>query len=196
MSGSAADPPRCAWAVAADGRPVELMTAYHDDEWGQVQRDDRRLFEKLCLEAFQSGLSWLTILRKRESFQRAFAGFEPARVARFDDADRARLMADSSIVRNRAKIDAVIWNAGRFDELVAREGPFAEWIDRTIPVRGPLPPDATMADLPAETAESASLARALRDRGFRFVGPTTAYAFMQATGIVDDHLPGCFRYRG
>ena len=196
MNPVTADTTRCAWAVGPGGGPVDLMTAYHDDEWGQVQRDDRRLFEKLCLEAFQSGLSWLTILRKRESFRSAFAGFEPALVARFDEADRARLMADASIVRNRAKIDAVIWNAGRFGELVANEGRFAEWIDRTIPARGPLPPGATMADLPAETAESRTLARALRDRGFRFVGPTTAYAFMQATGIVDDHLPGCFLYRG
>ena len=172
------------------------MTAYHDEEWGTIQRDDRRLFEKLCLEAFQSGLSWSTILRKRESFRSAFAGFEPAVVARFDAADRARLLADASIVRNRAKIDAAIWNAGRFAGLVAVEGPFVGWLERTVPRRGPLPPDATMADLPAETPESRALARALRDRGFRFVGPTTSYAFMQAVGLVDDHLPGCFRYRG
>ena len=196
MNPVTADTTRCAWAVGPGGGPVDLMTAYHDDEWGQVQRDDRRLFEKLCLEASQSGLSWLTILRKRESFREAFAGFEPARVARFDGVDRARLLADASIVRNRLKIDAVIWNAGRFLELVGEQGPFAGWLDRTIPRRGPLRPDATMADLPAETAESRTLAAVLRGRGFRFVGPTTVYAFMQATGIVDDHLPGCFRYSG
>jgi len=196
VSARADDPPRCGWAVDREGRPIELLTAYHDDEWGTVQRDDTRLFEKLSLEAFQSGLSWLTILRKRESFREAFAGFEPARVARFDSVDRARLLADASIVRNRLKIDAVIWNAGRFLELVGEQGPFAGWLDRTIPRRGPLRPDATMADLPAETAESRTLAAVLRGRGFRFVGPTTVYAFMQATGIVDDHLPGCFRYSG
>jgi DNA-3-methyladenine glycosylase I len=172
------------------------MTAYHDDEWGTIQRDDTRLFEKLSLEAFQSGLSWATILRKRDAFRRAFAGFEPADVARFDDADRGRLLADASIVRNAAKIDAVIWNAGRLVELVATEGSFAAWLERTVPRRGPLPADATMADLPAQTAGSGALARSLRERGFRFVGPTTAYAFMQAVGLVDDHLPGCFRYRG
>ncbi len=196
MSGPAGDLQRCAWAVDPDGRPIDLMTAYHDDEWGTVQRDDTRLFEKLCLEAFQSGLSWLTILRKRESFQAAFAGFEPAIVAAFDDTDRSRLLGDVSIVRNRAKIDAVIWNAGRFLELVEADGPFAEWLDRTVPPRGPLPADTVLTELPAETAGSRTLARALKQRGFRFVGPTTAYAFMQAVGIVDDHRPTCFRYRG
>jgi DNA-3-methyladenine glycosylase I len=172
------------------------MTAYHDQEWGTVQRDDHRLFEKLSLEAFQAGLSWATILRKREAFRSAFAGFSAAQVARFDDSDRARLLADSSIVRNPAKIDAVIWNAGRFVELVAVEGPFAEWLERIVPPRGPLPRDATAEDLPAETPGSRALASGLRARGFRFVGPTTAYAFMQSVGLVDDHLPGCFRYRG
>ena len=189
-------PGRCAWAVDGVGQPVALMTAYHDEEWGTVQRDDRRLFEKLCLEAFQSGLSWATILRKREAFRAAFAGFEPTVVARFADADRARLLADASIVRNRAKIDAVISNAGRFVDLVAVEGSFAGWLERVVPRRGPLPAEATLADVPAETPASRALADALRARGFRFVGPTTAYAFMQSVGLVDDHLPGCFRYRG
>jgi DNA-3-methyladenine glycosylase I len=196
MSDPIDDRPRCWWAVDRDGRPVEHMTAYHDEEWGAVQRDDVRLFEKLCLEAFQSGLSWSTILRKREAFRAAFAGFEPAVVARFDDDDKARLMADASIVRNRAKIDAVIWNAARMTELIAQEGSFKAWLDRTIPPRGPLPPGTGPGDIPAETPASRLLAKALRGRGFRFVGPTTAYAFMQAVGIVDDHLPGCFRYRG
>ena len=196
MNGDPAEPARCPWAVDRDGRPVALMTAYHDEEWGTVQRDDRRLFEKLCLEAFQSGLSWSTILRKREAFRSAFAGFEPAVVAGFDDADRARLLGDASIVRNRSKIDAVIWNAGRFAELAAAEGSFVGWLERIVPRRGPLPPDATMVDLPTETPASRDLARTLRDRGFRVVGPTTAYAVMQAVGLVDDHLPCCFRYRG
>jgi DNA-3-methyladenine glycosylase I len=192
----ASAPPRCPWAIDRDGRPIDLLADYHDTEWGTVQRNDTRLFEKLSLEAFQSGLSWLTILRKRESFRRAFAGFDPSIVARFDDADRTRLLADASIVRNRAKVDAVIWNASQLLELLAIEGSFAGWLDRTIPRRGPLPLEARLLDLPAETAESRTLAGALRQRGFRFVGPTTAYAFMQAVGIVDDHLPGCFRYRG
>lgn len=187
---------RCPWAVGRDGQAIPLLTAYHDDEWGTLQRDDRRLFEKLSLEAFQAGLSWLTILRKREAFREAFAGFDPVAVAGFDEADRTRLLADATIVRNRAKIEAVTWNAGRFVDLVDRVGPFAGWLDRIVPARGPLPPGTTPGEVPAETPASRALATALRAEGFRFVGPTTAYAFMQSVGIVDDHVAGCFRYRG
>ena len=170
-----------------------LYLAYHDSEWGRPQADDRRLFEKLCLEGFQSGLSWLTILKKRESFRRAFAGFEPRKVARFGEADIERLLQDRGIVRHRGKIASVINNAARALELQAEAGSLAAFLWRFEP-----PPEsrpgtldrATLATL-ARTAESTALARALKGRGWTFVGPTTIYAFMQATGMVNDHLDGC-----
>jgi DNA-3-methyladenine glycosylase I len=173
--------PRCAWAASAPE-----YVAYHDEEWGRPVRDSTALFEKLCLEAFQSGLSWLTILRKRPAFRAAFAGFDPAAVAAFADADRERLMADAGIVRNRAKIDAAIANAGA---LLALDVPFAELVWSFAPPARPRP--ASPADVPASTPASAALAKELKRRGFRFVGPTTAYALMQACGLVDDHLAGC-----
>ena len=173
------------------------MTAYHDDEWGRPTSDDVELFERLVLESFQAGLSWSTILRKRESFRAAFRGFDPALVARFDDEDRARLMADAGIVRNRAKVDASIGNAAAFLAVASEFGGFDRYL-RTIvtePARA-LPVDAIGGSIPASTPASLALSRDLQARGFRFVGPTITYAFMQSVGLVDDHLPGCFRYRG
>ena len=152
--------------------------------------DDRGLFERLCLEAFQSGLSWLTILRKREAFREAFAGFEISRVAAFGKADRRRLLADERIVRNRAKIDAAIENAGAALRVGEHGKSLSELIWSFRPGRRPVP--RSRLDLPATTPESAALARELKRRGFRFVGPTTAYAVMQACGIVNDHLAGCW----
>jgi DNA-3-methyladenine glycosylase I len=173
---------RCRW-----GASTPDYVAYHDDEWGRPVRDADALYEKLCLEAFQSGLSWLTILRKRENFRRAFAGFRIAAVAEFGDDDVERLMGDTGIVRNRAKIEAAIANAraaATVDDLSALIWSFAPDADSR-------PAPRTMAELPALTPESTALARALKREGFRFVGPTTAYALMQACGLVNDHLEGC-----
>jgi DNA-3-methyladenine glycosylase I len=175
---------RCAWA---DSAPE--YAAYHDEEWGTPLRGDDALFERLCLEAFQSGLSWITILRKRPAFRSAFAGFSIDAVAGFGAEDETRLMADAGIVRNRAKIAAAIGNAR-----VAQQQPegltdllwsFAPGDDRARP--------ATLADVPATSPESVAMAKELKRRGFVFVGPTTAYALMQATGMVDDHVATCFR---
>jgi DNA-3-methyladenine glycosylase I len=170
---------RCWW-----GASTPEYAAYHDDEWGRPVRDDRGLYEKLCLEAFQSGLSWLTILRKRESFRAAFAGFEIERVAAFGEQDVERLMADAGIVRNRLKIEAAIANAR-----AALDAPLAELLWSFAPPPRPRP--QTRADIPALTPESKAMAKELKRRGFKFVGPTTAYALMQACGLVDDHIAGC-----
>ena len=176
--------PRCGWAVSS----LEYEQ-YHDLEWGRPVRDETGLFERLSLEAFQSGLSWITILRKREAFRRAFAGFVPEAVALFDEHDVERLMADAGIVRNRQKIDATIANARAL--LALPEGTtLGSVLERHRPEAGPAP--ATLADVPAVTADSTALARDLRGLGFRFVGPTTAYAMLQATGYVDDHLQDCW----
>jgi DNA-3-methyladenine glycosylase I len=170
---------RCAWGDSApDYRP------YHDEEWGRPVTDDVRLFEKLCLEGFQSGLSWLTILRKREAFRRAFAGFDFEQVARFTDADVERLLGDAGIIRHRGKIEATINNAGRAVELIEAEGSISAFV-------WAYEPGTTRAGLESETAESRALAKELKRRGWRFVGPTTVYAFMQAMGLVNDHLEGC-----
>jgi DNA-3-methyladenine glycosylase I len=176
--------PRCRWATSA-----EDYLRYHDEEWGRPVRGDDALFERLCLEAFQSGLSWLTILRKREGFRRAFAGFRIAEVARFGDDDVARLLADASIVRNRAKIAAAITNARAALALEDTTLTDLIWSFAPDPDRRPAP--RTMADLPATTPESKALAKELKRRGFVFVGATTAYAAMQACGLVNDHLEGC-----
>jgi DNA-3-methyladenine glycosylase I len=165
--------------------------AYHDLEWGRPVADDVRLFEKLSLEGFQAGLSWLTILRKREAFRRAFAGFEPERVAGFGQRDVDRLLADASIVRHRGKIEAVINNARRALELVEAEGSLAAYVWRYEPSSQPRPADGPALRENSETAQSRALAGDLRRRGWRFVGPTTVYAFMQAMGLVNDHLEGC-----
>lgn len=175
---------RCAWG---DSTP-EYVT-YHDEEWGVPLRGDDALFERLTLEAFQSGLSWLTILRKRPAFRAAFAGFSVDAVAEFTEADRARLLADAGIVRNRAKVDAAIANARAAQQLP--EG-LSELLWSFAPT-GPRARPATLADVPATSPESVAMARELKRRGFVFVGPTTAYALMQATGMVDDHVVTCFR---
>ena len=175
---------RCWWADS-----TAEYRAYHDTEWGFPVADDRRLFEKLSLEGFQAGLSWLTILRKREAFRRAFAGFEYARVARFGEDDVARLLADAGIVRHRGKIEATINNAGRAVELAGEHGSLARFIWSFEPDQHA--PELDRAGLPSITSESRALARELKRRGWRFVGPTTVYAFMQAMGLVNDHLTGC-----
>jgi DNA-3-methyladenine glycosylase I len=180
-------PVRC-WPTSDEG-----YIRYHDEEWGRPVRDDVRLFEKLCLEGFQAGLSWLTILRKREHFRRAFAGFEPAAVARFGPREVARLLGDPGIVRHRAKIEATIGNARAMEALLEAEGSLARFVWRHEPPPASRPRRLTPAALArlTRTPESTALSRALRQRGFRFVGPTTVYAFMQAMGLVDDHLEGC-----
>jgi DNA-3-methyladenine glycosylase I len=174
---------RCGWGASS-----EEYLRYHDEEWGRPVRDDRGLYERMVLEGFQSGLSWLTILRKRENFRAAFAGFEIDSVARFDDEDVARLLADTGIVRHRGKIEAAIANARAAAEL---DAPLAELIWSFAPARRRRAPRA-LEDLPALTPESTALAKELKRRGFRFVGPTTAYATMQACGLVNDHLAGCW----
>jgi DNA-3-methyladenine glycosylase I len=177
---------RCPWCV---GTPDYL--AYHDDEWGRPVVDDVRLFEKLCLEGFQSGLSWLTILRKRSSFRQAFAGFDPHRVAEFDDDDIVRLLNDASIVRHRGKIEASINNARATLNVQARHGSLAALVWSFEPPRAARPAPRQLGDVTATTAESTALSKRLKTEGFRFVGPTTAYAAMQSLGIVNDHLQGC-----
>jgi len=177
--------PRCPWAG-----DDPLYVRYHDEEWGRPVRDETRVFEKLCLEGFQAGLAWITILRKREAFRAAFDGFDPERMARYGERDVARLLADPGIVRHRGKIEAAIGNARALVALHAAGGSLAELVWAHAPAR-PGPAPRSLADVPAQTAESAALSRALKARGFRFVGPTTAYAAMQALGVVDDHLAGC-----
>ncbi len=190
------DRTRCWWA-AGETKLDPLMVTYHDEEWGVPVHDDRDLFERLALESFQAGLSWSTILHKREAFRSAFGGFDPQVVAAFDDADRARLLADAGIVRNRAKIDATIGNAAGVLALQGEFGSFDEYLRGFIDGPPPVRPASTMlGDLPAQTPESDALSADLRKRGFRFVGSTIVYAFMQSVGLVDDHRPGCFRYRG
>jgi DNA-3-methyladenine glycosylase I len=189
--------PRCRWAGADAPNPDPVMVAYHDDEWGQPVDDDTELFERLALESFQAGLSWSTILHKRPAFRAAFAGFDPGTVGSFGDADRARLMADAGIVRNGAKIDATIGNATAFLATAAEFGTFASYLASVVPPPpARLPATATAGDIPPTTPASDALSADLRRRGFRFVGSTTVYALMQSIGLVDDHLPGCFRYRG
>ncbi|MGH3934568.1 MAG: DNA-3-methyladenine glycosylase I [Pseudonocardiaceae bacterium] len=176
---------RCPWAVSAPD-----YRDYHDFEWGVPLHGEAALFERLSLEAFQSGLSWLTILRKRNAFRRAFVNFDPVAVAGFTDDDVTRLLTDAGIVRNRAKIEATVRNARAAAEL--DEGLDALlWSYAPDPAGRPAP--RTTAEVPARTAESEAMARALRRRGFTFVGPVTCYALMQATGMIDDHLAGCFR---
>jgi DNA-3-methyladenine glycosylase I len=177
---------RCWWAGTAPE-----YGAYHDTEWGFPVADDVRLFEKLSLEGFQAGLSWLTILRKREAFRRGFAGFDFRRVARFGERDVARLLADAGIVRHRGKIEAVINNARRAIELVEDEGSLAHYVWRFAPERRAGSLDRAGLAALAVTDDSKALAKDLKRRGWRFVGPTTVYAFMQAMGLVNDHLEGC-----
>ncbi len=174
--------PRCRWCASAP----EFL-AYHDTEWGFPVADDRRLFEKLCLESFQSGLSWRTILAKRDNFRAAFANFEIDRVARFNDTDIARLLQDSGIVRHRGKIEAVINNARRARDLVAEAGSLAAYVWRFEPQDADLATPQTASTSPASIAMS----KDLKKRGWSFVGPTTIFAFMQAMGLINDHAEGC-----
>jgi DNA-3-methyladenine glycosylase I len=175
---------RCRW-----GDSTLDYRAYHDTEWGFPVVDDVRLFEKLSLEGFQSGLSWLTILRKRESFRKAFAGFDCDKVARFGEQDVERLLGDASIIRHRGKIEAVINNARRMVDLRDEEGSLAAYVWRFEPeTPREVGPDGELA---SQTEESKAMAKDLKKRGWRFVGPTTAYAFMQAMGLVNDHMPTC-----
>lgn len=178
---------RCPW-----GAGQGLLAAYHDTEWGRELRGRDALYERISLEAFQSGLSWLVVLRKRPAFRAAFAEFDPEAVARFGDDDVTRLLGDAGIVRNRAKIEATITNARAVLELAER----GEDLDTLLWSFAPPPretPPTGLADVPATSPASTAMAKALRARGFRFVGPTTCYAMMQATGMVDDHVAGCFR---
>ena len=182
---------RCAWC----GHDP-LYVAYHDEEWGRPSADDRYLFEKLCLEGFQSGLSWLTILRKRENFRRAFADFDADALAAFGPADVERLLGDAGIVRHRGKIESVLNNACRVRELREEAGSLAAFVWRYRPDPASRPHRLNWATLRAlaSTPESAALSKALRRRGWSFVGPTTVYAFMQAVGIVNDHVEGCWAW--
>jgi DNA-3-methyladenine glycosylase I len=179
---------RCFWCVGTDD-----YVRYHDTEWGFPVADDTRLFEKLCLEGFQSGLSWLTILRKREGFRRAFAGFDVHAVAGFDAGDVERLLQDASIVRHRGKIESTVNNAARCVELVEEQGSLASYVWSFEPAPAERPASVTWAALSdmAQTDASRALAKDLRRRGWTFIGPTTVYAFMQAMGLVNDHLDGC-----
>lgn len=181
---------RCPWTGIAD----PIYARYHDEEWGVPLTDSRALFEKLTLEAFQSGLSWLTILKKRENFRAAFHGFDTVKIARYGERDFARLMADAGIVRNRLKIEATIDNARAYNALSKRV-PFADFIWSHLdgpPVQNRL---VTLKDAPAKTDLSIRISKALKAEGFRFVGPTTVYAFMQSSGMVNDHLVACPRHK-
>jgi len=180
---------RCGWA-----RSDPLYIRYHDREWGVPVHDDRRLFEFLILEGAQAGLSWITILRKRDAYRRAFAEFDPEKVARFGKREVARLMRDEGIVRNQLKIDATIQNARAFLEVCKADGTFDTFLWRAVdhhPIQNHW---KKLADVPAETRESRALSRDLKSRGFRFVGPTICYALMQAVGMVNDHVVDCFRH--
>jgi DNA-3-methyladenine glycosylase I len=180
---------RCPWTGIAD----PLYARYHDEEWGVPKTDDRALFEKLVLEGFQAGLSWLTILKKRENFRTAFHGFDAARIARYTDKDIARLMADAGIVRNRLKVEATIANARALLKLEERIS-LASFLWGFVDGRPQINKHRAFGTVPAETPTSKTMSKALLAEGFRFVGPTTIYAFMQAVGMVNDHLVGCFRH--
>ncbi len=180
---------RCAWA----GKDDALMATYHDEEWGVPERDSRALWAKLVLDGFQAGLSWRTILYKRDAFRRAFGGFDPVAIAAYGPDDIERLMSDAGIIRSRSKILAAIGNAQAYLAMQAKGEDFSEFVwgmlgNQTLHV-----PRATDMDIPAQTAESLAMSVALKKRGFKFVGPVIVYAWMQATGLVDDHVEGCFR---
>lgn len=179
---------RCGWCGSDP-----LYVAYHDTEWGVPERDGRALYEKLILDGFQAGLAWITILRKREAFRAAFAGFDPHAIAGWGEAEVARLLADPGIVRHRGKIEAAIGNARAWAEIEAREG-FSPFLWRFVDGRPVQNRFATLAEVPAETPASRHMAKALKGAGFRFCGPTIAYAFMQAVGMVNDHLVTCPRH--
>ena len=180
---------RCPWAGSDP-----LYLRYHDEEWGVPVHDDRHFFEMLVLEGAQAGLAWITILRKREGYRDAFDGFDPAAVARYDDRRVEALLANPAIVRNRLKVESAVGNARAFLRVQDEHGSFDRYVWRFVDGRPRQNRWRTMADVPAETAESRAMSRDLKRRGFRFVGPTICYAFMQATGLVNDHLVDCFRH--
>ena len=184
-------PTRCAWVPADD----LLYVRYHDLEWGVPSHDDRHLFEMLTLEGAQAGLSWSTILRKRDGYRQAFRGFDAEAVARFTDADVERLLADPGIVRNRAKIESTVNNARRVLDLVDDVGSLDAYLWSFVGGTSIVSTRRRLDEIPAETRESKALSKDLKRRGFRFVGPTICYALMQAVGIVNDHVTSCFRYR-
>ncbi|MDA4125409.1 MAG: DNA-3-methyladenine glycosylase I [Thaumarchaeota archaeon] len=184
-------PTRCGWAPADD----PLYRAYHDEEWGVPLHDDRKLFEYLVLEGAQAGLSWGTILRKRENFRKAFDGFEPRKVARYNDAKVRRLLSDAGIIRNELKIRSAIRNAGAFLAVQKEFGSFDSYVWQFVGGKPVINRRRSLKDLPASTPESKAMSDALVKRGFGFVGPTICYAHMQATGMVNDHLVRCFRYK-
>jgi DNA-3-methyladenine glycosylase I len=181
---------RCGWPM-----DDPLMIAYHDEEWGVPLHDDRKLFEFVVLDAVQAGLSWRTVLHKRENYRRALHGFDPERIARYGAKEMARLLSDAGLVRNRAKMAAIVWNAQRFLEVKLELGSFDALVwgfvgGKTVDHRF-----ERLSDLPATTPEAEAMSKALKARGFKFVGPTICYAFMQAAGLVNDHVVGCFRHR-
>jgi DNA-3-methyladenine glycosylase I len=182
--------PRCGWAT---GDPLYL--AYHDEEWGVPVHDDRRLFEMLILEGAQAGLSWITILKRREGYRRAFHGFDPARIARYKEKDVARLLADPGIIRNRAKVEATIKNAKAYLIVTEETGTFDRFLWQFVGGAPKINRWQTLQEIPAETPESKAMSKELKRRGFGFVGSTICYAFMQAVGMVDDHVLGCFKRR-
>ena len=181
---------RCAWVPDGD----DLYADYHDDEWGVPERDDRALYELLTLEGAQAGLSWSTILRKREGYRRVFAGFDPAKVARFSPARVEKLLQDPGIVRNRLKVESTVENARRVLEVQEEPGGFSGLLWGFVDGEPLVGGWKSLAELPAETPLSKAMSKELKRRGFRFVGPTVCYAFMQAAGLVNDHTVGCFRY--
>ncbi len=182
---------RCAWAPESD----PLYIAYHDEEWGVPSHDDRHLYELLVLEGAQAGLSWSTILHKREGYRLAFAGFEPEAVARFKPKDVERLLQDSSIVRNRLKVESAVSNARCVLDVQEAEGSLAAYLWSFVGGKPIVGKFRELGDIPAETAESKAMSKDLKRRGFRFVGPTSCYAFMQSAGMVNDHVTSCFRFK-
>ena len=182
---------RCEWVPDGD----ELYAAYHDEEWGVSLREDKALYELLTLEGAQAGLSWATILRKREGYRKAFAGFDPKRVAAFDAAHVETLLQDPGIVRNRLKVSSAVENARRVLEVQAERGSFSDFLWGFVDGEPLVGSWRTIAEIPAETPVSKAMSKELKRRGFRFVGPTVCYAFMQAAGLVNDHVVSCFRYR-
>lgn len=182
------DRPRCSWCG-----DDPLYQAYHDGEWGVPEHEDRRLFEFLILEGAQAGLSWITILRKREAYRRAFAGFDPAKVARFTDADLAELLLDEGIVRNRLKISSARGNAQAFLSVQKELGSFDAYVWSFVGGKPKVNRPRSHAEVPAETPEAVALSKDLKKRGFKFVGPTIMYAYMQSMGLVDDHVQGCWK---
>ena len=183
-------PTRCQWSLGGD----DLMLAYHDEEWGVPVHDDVHLFEMILLEGAQAGLSWATVLGRREGYRAAFAGFDAWQVARFTDADRRRLLADPGIIRNRAKVDAAIGNAQAFLDVQAEHGSFDAFLWDFVGGAPRVNRFRSLKEIPAQTETSTDLSKELKRRGFRFVGPTIVYAFMQAVGMVNDHTIDCFRH--